>query len=216
MFIIDFDDTLFDTHAFKQARLDAVLPLGISEDVYWHTYAQTRAGTQQEKLYTYSNERHAEMLAQKGFDKEAVYSVLAATMRAEVLSQFLFKDAHTVLKYIKNTSEKMILLSLGDTEFQKQKIHGSGIAEYFDEIHIVEKDKKTCVVDVIQKNMAERAWFINDKPVETMDVYAACPQTIPILKISKQYELREYEQTNIPAFHTLTHIQTYVHTSTRS
>ena len=32
MFIIDFDDTLFDTHSFKKARLEAVAKLGISDE----------------------------------------------------------------------------------------------------------------------------------------------------------------------------------------
>ena len=42
MFIIDFDDTLFDTHAFKHARLEAVKNLGVSEDLYWETYKKAR------------------------------------------------------------------------------------------------------------------------------------------------------------------------------
>ena len=67
MFIVDFDDTLFDTHAFKEARLLAVQRTGVSEEEFWHTYREARNST--DGLFTYSNERHAAILAARVYDR---------------------------------------------------------------------------------------------------------------------------------------------------
>ena len=68
MFIIDFDDTLFDTHAMK-------------------------------KILTQSRE-----------------------LAESELAKLLLPDAFLFLHYLKTSNHKLILLSLGDLEFQNKKI----------------------------------------------------------------------------------------------
>jgi hypothetical protein len=126
MFIVDFDDTLFDTRpGFRDARLKAAAGLGISPELYQETYRVARRSA--DNIATYSTRRHAQILAEHGFDEEQVVKELETTTTPEALSKLLYPDAHDFLKKLKSFGEPMVLLSLGDSEFQMLKVQGSGI-----------------------------------------------------------------------------------------
>ncbi len=160
MFIIDFDDTLFDTHAFKK-----ILP-DLEKDLY------------------------------KESDK---------------VKNLLFSDAVSFLEFLKQTNQPLILLSLGENNFQKTKINITGVDKFFDSVHIT-ADSKELALSVILNDFKneEDVWFINDKIEETKQVMAGFPQLKPILKISPRFTEDEYRLSLIPYFSTLTQIQQYV------
>jgi len=160
MFIIDFDDTLFDTHAFKQ-----ILP-DLSEDLYQEN------------------------------DK---------------IKNLLFPDAVFFLEFLKETNEPLILLSLGETDFQKIKIDITGVAKFFDLIHITADAKELAINKILNEfKNEENIWFVNDKIEETKKIIQRFPQLKPILKKSSQFTSEEYCSSQIPYFGTLTQIQQYV------
>ena len=160
MFIIDFDDTLFDTHSFKQ-KVNY-----LSGDLY------------------------------KQSDK---------------IKDLLFPDAVYFLDFLKKTGQPLILLSLGEDNFQQMKIDITGIARFFNSIHITVVAKEEAMSKILEEfKNEENIWFINDKIEETKKVIQLFPQLKPILKISPKFSEEEYKLSLMPYFSTLTDIQQYV------
>lgn len=160
MFILDFDDTLFDTHSFKQ-----ILP-GLSADLH----------------------------------KES-----------EKIKPLLFPETISFLEFLQNTKQSLILLSLGEDNFQKAKINITGIAKFFDSVHIAADSKELALETILNEfKNEENIWFINDKIEETKKVMASFPELKPILKTSPRFTEEEYRLSLIPYFSTLTEIQQYV------
>lgn len=206
MFILDFDDTLFDTHAFKQARLEAVRALGVSEDMYWQTYEQALKNG--DGLYTYSDERHATMLAVHGFDKDDIQKALA-----DVSSQaqsFLNDYALDFLEFLKEQNKEMVLLSLGDRNFQDLKTRGSGIFDYFDRVFMVDDTKAHILAKIFKDNKDTDVWFINDKVGETAELLTQFPDMKVVLKMSPKFDKAEYVNSGLPHFEDLKEIENYV------
>jgi len=209
MFIIDFDDTLFDTQRFKQARLLEVERLGVSEEEFWITYRQARNSS--DGLFTYSDERHAEMLSRIGYDKQEVLQMLEETS-VKSISEFVFPDTFLFLKKIKSFGEPMILLSLGNPGFQELKTKGIGVHTFFDRVFIVHDTKKHVLEELFLHHTSERAWFINDKVEETLDLSAQFVQLHPLLKVAEERSIIEYKQSGLKYFSSLTDIADYVET----
>lgn len=207
MFIIDFDDTLFDTQAFKQARLDAVQRLGVSENEYWETYRIARNSA--DGAVTYTNERHAQVLSSRGYNENEVLQMLEETTGASVVN-FLFDDTVAFLEKIKKIGEPMILLSLGNPGFQELKTKGSKIDKYFDRTIFVHDTKMNVLEELLSKIKDKDCWFINDKVKETTRLSKAYPELKPILKVSKQFEKSDYKASGLPYFQSLTQINEYV------
>src|SRR3989338_11189694 len=207
MFIIDFDDTLFDTQAFKQVRLLAVQVTGVSEEEFWETYRQARNSP--DGLFTYSNERHARILAERGYDEQEVLAALASTTGGG-LKDFLFPDAMVFLQRMKAYGEPMILLSLGNPGFQELKTKGSGVDIFFDRIFMVHDTKAHVLQELFKTVGGDAVWFINDKVEETKKLCAMFPQLEPLLKISERYERKEYAESGFPHFETLTEIGSFI------
>ena len=205
MFIIDFDDTLFDTHAFKHARLDAVKEIGVSDELYWETYLVAR--NTPDGLFTYSDHRHAQVLAQHGVDEETARATLEAVSAR--VPEFLQKDAHAFLQSIKDIGLPMVLLSLGDPSYQEFKTVASGAHDYFDRSFMVDRSKKD-VVDELMKTHNDVVWFINDKVTESKEIGEKHSQIKTVMKVSPKFERKDYETCGMPYFDSLTEILAYV------
>ncbi|MFA4830887.1 MAG: HAD family hydrolase [Patescibacteria group bacterium] len=207
MVIIDFDDTLFDTQAFKQARLEAVQRLGVSEEEYWETYRQARSGSG--GFMTYSDERHAEMLTARGYNYCEILATLQETT-GDAVKNFLFEDTVLFLKNIKAINQPMVLLSLGNPGFQELKTKGSGIDKYFDRMFFVHDTKMHVLAEFFKKVTADGVWFINDKIEETQKLKKTFPKLKPILKVSERFEISEYKESGFPYFDFLEDIGKYI------
>ena len=204
MFVIDFDDTLFKTtgeNSFKQARIQELAKLGASQEIYVQSYEQARK--RKDGTYAYSNERHAKILGKYGFDVKQVLNALQKTT-GERLKDFLFEDTIEFLEKLKTLHQPLILLSLGDPEFQKTKVNDSGIAKYFDEVFTVDKDKREVIRELKKTN--EKIWLVNDKIQESQDILNEFKDINIVLKNSKQ--------DNLPCFDTLLQIYEYIRKNT--
>lgn len=206
MIIIDFDDTLFDTESFKQARFKKLEKLGIDEDIYWETYKKARGNP--DKSGNYSDEMHAQMLAEKGFNKEKV--ILALNSVTNRFKDFLFFDADGFLKKLKSLNQPMVLLTHGDPGFQEFKVKGIGISRYFDKIFITQDAKDKILKKLLDNIPGKKVWFINDKVEETMYLSKKFPQLRPILKISEAIPIEEYKKSGLPYFNKLEEICRYI------
>jgi len=160
MFIVDFDDTLFDTHSFKQEVNY------LSGDLY---------------------------------------------AQSDKIKNLLFSDSVSFLEFLKQTNQPLILLSLGESNFQKIKIDITGIDKFFDAVHITADAKELAMSKILEEfKNEENIWFINDKIEETKKVMRDFPGLKPILKMSPRWPEEEYKLSLMPYFSTLTDIQQYV------
>ncbi len=206
MFIIDFDDTLFDTHAFKQARLSALKNIGVNEELFWKTYNQAR--TDGEGIFAYSDRRHAQFLALENFDEEEIFGELKKV--SENVHNFLFSDTVDFLEFLKKYNQTIILLSLGDPVFQELKLYGTKIHDYFSHVFMVNESKDKVLEEIFKFEKVDTAWFVNDKVAETELLVKKFPVLKPILKVSPSINKVEYINSGIPHFNTLKEIQDYV------
>ncbi|KKQ27777.1 MAG: hypothetical protein US42_C0005G0002 [Candidatus Magasanikbacteria bacterium GW2011_GWC2_37_14] len=206
MFIIDFDDTLFDTHGFKQARLKAVEKIGISNALFWTTYKQARVNS--DGVFTYSDKRHAEILASEGFKEEEIFTVLnKVTLN---MKDFLAHDAEEFLQSLSLLKQPLILLSLGDSEFQELKVKSCGIAKYFERIFFVDKTKENVLEELFGATTDKENWLINDKVDESQQLQIHFPNLKVILKISNSFPLNIYKHSGLPNYRTLSEIKNYL------
>lgn len=210
MFIIDFDDTLFDTRpGFRAVRLAAVASLGITPEVYQDTYRVARRSP--EGLASYSNYRHAQVLAERGFDEQSVLAALEKTTSPESLASLVYPDAHSFLSQLKKLGEPMVLLSLGDSEFQQRKVHGSGVDIYFDRTFVVDDTKEHVVRELLAAVSDSTVWFINDWLQQSLELAPKFPRLTHVLKQSPEGGTDEaYAASGMPYFKTLTEIYDYI------
>ena len=207
MFIIDFDDTLFDTQAFKQDRIAQAKKAGCDEQCYEETYRQARKTP--DGLFAYSDERHAEMFGRAGKDRDVMLAALQQS--TDRLHEFVCEDAIAFLGQLKQFGQQMILLTYGDPAFQELKVRKSGLADYFDQHLYVDLSKEDGIRSALdQKVDEETVWFINDKIEETKDVHAAIPELRCVLKQVATQTQEQYEQSGYPFFPSLTEILHYV------
>lgn len=210
MFVIDFDDTLFDTQRFKDERFTAMQALGVTAEEYWDTYYQARNDA--DGFFTYNDSRHADFLGEIGYDQDQVLDALSSTTSR--LKDFLPEDTFSFLDAVKEISNQtgapMILLSLGDPMFQEIKTKGTGVHEYFDRTFMVDEKKHEILAELFESFAENETWFINDKVRETIDLMHSFPAMKPVLKKSPKIDIREYTDSGFPFFNTLAEIQAYV------
>jgi len=214
MFIIDFDDTLFNTHDFKKVRLESLIKIGVTESDYQETYVEA---LKKNDSFNYSNEWHAELLGLRGYSVEKVLSSLEQTT-GDQLQEFLFPDTVEFLEKIKDIGQSLVLLSLGEVRFQELKVKGAGISEYFDRMFMVQDSKEHVMqklIDVGENSFQDGMWFINDKVEETLLIKNRFPQLNIVLKKSASIDEKDYQQSNVPYFKTLTEIYDYIKSNIR-
>ncbi len=212
MFIVDFDDTLFETEKYKLARMAALRGIGVSENDFWETYQEARNDAN--GLFAYSDERHAARLARRGYDDVETTCILRESTTGAV--RFLDSEAHAFLKDLQTYGTPLVLLSLGDPATQELKVKAVGIAHYFERLFLVEENKQAAVQELLgHVPPGKSAWLINDKPAETGELAKAFPRLKAIAKMSPRFTVPEYEAAGVPFFKTLGEISHYVRTHSK-
>lgn len=213
MFIIDFDNTLFNTtnspNSFRDVRVRELAKIGISEELYMETYFVAR-NHGDKNLCLYSDERHAEVLSERGFDKQKVLEVLDKTISEDILPTYLWPDTVEFLEALKKTGQPMILFSLGDPEFQYLKIKGSGIEKYFDRVFMDSRPKREVMKEILDFVTDNEIWFINDRISENKEISDNFSNIKVVQKISQHNTVEDYKNSGLPYFSTLTEIRNYI------
>lgn len=210
MFVVDFDDTLFDTQSFKEARCRALQACGVSESLFWETYRQARNSP--DGLFTYSNSRHTEILAENGFDRTCILDAFERVSGDKLMASFLFKETRPFLDFLSNYHRPLVLLSLGDPMTQEMKVRGAGIHDYFDRVFFIDVGKVKVVKELMAAVHEHETWFINDKVQETKEVAKHFPSMHVVLKQPAAAADTDYIVSGWPHFKTLNEIQAYVTT----
>lgn len=230
MFIIDMDNTLIDTDRFRADRLLALAPMGVTKEIYWQTYGEVRKD--EAGMFRYNDVRHAAALAKHGFDGDKILATLEKVTAR--LGEYVFPDTFDFLKNLRKYREQMILLSLGASSFQEQKVKLTGVGEHFDRVLIVDDTKVHVLKNFIKQNgvtracppleepkgarqadkfvpLEEKIWFINDKVEETKEILRELPRLQAILKVAQSVPMEEYIQSGLPYFRTLREIGAHIY-----
>lgn len=158
--LIDFDYTLFDTHALRDSLVAVLSTIGVTKEEYQQGEATITAEGH------YSLDKHIALLAEQ-HQEELLFSLIDEVMRNT--APFLYDDAIDFLK--RHQEHDLIVLSYGNKGFQREKIFATGIQDYVQEIVVVEDSK----LDALEEWSGEQLISINDKGPEIDEMQNAYP-----------------------------------------
>lgn len=205
--IIDFDDTLFDAEHFKKDIASVFTSFGVSPQIFWESYKEARDSSDGKTLYTF--DRHLQILTKDYIfiDIEKAKSELDSLLNSA--TDYLFPDSLDFLNNLKKRGLDLILLSLGEENFQFKKLEKTGLNSFFKQIFLV-NDSKLNVLPKILNDHSGRPIFINDKIKETKEVAQNYPHLYSILKTRSDVPLSEYQMSGLPFFNTLAEALTHL------
>ena len=177
---IDFDGTLFNskkhynkyTTIFKEYNIDIKKILN--------------------KIY--EKEKNFDSIAKKIIKEYNLNSTIYEELDKIYSKKLIFKDA---IPFLEEYSKKhdLILLTLGNINYQNKKIKHSNISKYFKDIIITNKDKSTLDIDY------ENGIFIDNNPLELKKFYnSKAKHLIRIKRDSDKYSKLDLDIENIPEF----------------
>lgn len=207
IFVFDFDHTIFNASAFKKALSQSVRKFGISKKFWQETYKEIVEKSQEG--YDYDVKEHSFLLGQ-GIGKDS--RLLEKEMRRIVAQShdFVYRDTEPFLRYFKSRKTTIVLLTLGNVAWQKEKIKGLKIKKYFDKFIFTARHKK-----YLKLNLADtpQSWvFINDNPREIKELMPLFSKSI-FLRLKRRGGkkfLPEEEELNIPTFSNLSKLEKYI------
>lgn len=159
--VVDFDYTLFNTRALKDAAAVALQPFGVTRERYFQAEADSKVDG------IYRLEWHLEQLvpaAQRDQAQRAVEAVLAQS------EQFLYPDAIQFLQ--RHQEAHLTILTFGSAEWQERKVLDSGADEWADEVITTDRPKAQVIAEWEKKDPI----FINDRGPEIDEMYAILPE----------------------------------------
>lgn len=164
--ILDFDGTLFDTEGFRLEIFSLFKRMGYNQDQIESTY-------QAECLsYKYSPLGQLKRLQELKPSSQTLAEARFDNLY-ENSDKYIFPDVTLFLKEMRINNYELILLTMGDINFQKSKVENSGVARYFDHVLYCDVQKWLYFPELVQKN--EKFIFLDDR-ADTID------------KISKIYQ----------------------------
>lgn len=162
--IFDLDYTLLDTEKLKK---DIAVIFNYSVKEFNADYKKLFA----DKKIPYSPYKHIRFLKKE----KRIFSVAARDKKMDVLAKntkkYLYTEALEVLEKFKKRGDKLILISIGDINWQNKKINALKIRKYFYRI-IVIKRKKCGNLEFLKKEK-DKILIINDNAGETNDMKKA-------------------------------------------
>lgn len=153
--IFDFDDTLFKTRKLKDSIFRKMESFGISTEIINKTYEICK---KRFKYYTPSN--HVFIINE--MDGLNISEDQTEEINEIDFSFHKIEEIHNVLFQL-SKKHHLVLLTIGDKDFQKLKIYNSGISSHFHEIHIISEKKEDFISS---QDFNGDVYFINDKESE--------------------------------------------------
>lgn len=159
---VDFDNTIFDTrHQFLDDFFEVFEKYGVSREVFEETLPHF-SKTALQKGKCYSPREHIKTIKKTTGQNINEKSFLQEmTIFLEDLEKYVFEDFYAfVNQYDK---EDLIILLYGDYDFQKQKIIGSGVEQFFVDTIITQGNKAKEIKKYMQNFPNADAILIDDK-----------------------------------------------------
>jgi FMN phosphatase YigB (HAD superfamily) len=186
---IDFDDTLFNTSDFMNDYSQLFVAAGLTPEIYETTYkeAHRRMG---KSIEVYEAQMHTDALARQYPD------INIKTLRANIAvflkdtSVYVFPDVKPFLEQAQKKRIQLYVLSFGQSQFQSEKITGTGLTPYFQEVFIVQEKKYEPIIEVMKCCAPdEPIWFFDDRAEFVQDVNRRLPQvkTVQVTRPEGRY-----------------------------
>lgn len=204
IFYLDFDSTLFHTKNFTKKMLNSIAVSLTSENSSLNKdeiYSEAQSLFNRDNIYNIY--KLADFLAEKyNVNKEIVRKNLHLTI--EDGKEFVFDDVVPFLEKIKKNNNVVIFTySTKDSfSFQLEKIYGSGLADYFDDIFITDKQKHELNLDY------QNAVFVDDNNEVLEGLYSVHPKKLYRIRRegTKYYNAILPENLDIPEIFSLNEI----------
>ncbi len=178
--ILDFDDTIFNTHQLAQESVKVFKKFGFTEKEFWNTYQRCKKKKGDFDLdivvdLVFNSNKLNHLSAEDcSVNKKKIKEEMNLLFcRA---SDFVYPD---FFEFVKSFNKKdLILLSFGTTDFQGMKIKNSSISPCFQEVIITQKDKTDNLKNILNKYKGEKIFFIDDKAEQIGKIKEKLPQII--------------------------------------
>ncbi|XLQ20336.1 MAG: hypothetical protein ACKUBY_00965 [Candidatus Moraniibacteriota bacterium] len=159
---VDFDNTIFDArHDFAEGLYNIFYLHGVNRGLYQKTYDSfARAIGENGELHSPKN--HIVKIAgamEMNINQKVFLQEISEFL--ENLEEFVFEDFYAFANQY--NKKDLIILSYGEYEFQKQKIAGSGIEQFFADTIITQEDKTVEIEKYMQNFPDELVVLIDDK-----------------------------------------------------
>ena len=168
--ILDFDDTIFNTHRLMHSFAALFKEVGFTEEEFFGAYQECK-----KIVGDFDPKTIIELLNKaKPFDKTKAEKEIDLILGD--LEDFIYPD---FFDFVKDFQKKdLILLSFATTDTQKIKIDNSGITEFFGNIIITSRDKAEDVKPILEKYKSEKCFFIDDKTMQVDNIKNKLPEII--------------------------------------
>lgn len=180
--VLDFDDTIFNTHQMMGEFVKIAQKAGFTENEFWTAYQKCKGKVGDfdvEIITDFLFENSTKLLP--SLKKEEVQKEIDLVLSKA--NSFVYPD---FFDFVESFDKKdLVLLSYGTTEFHKSKIQNSKVKNFFNEIIITEGEKSE-KLKTIEKN--ENIFFIDDKANQIDQVKTALPYIIVMRMIRRQDE----------------------------
>ena len=171
--IFDFDHTLFSARKLYLLIKKRFKKLGVKETLFEETYEKSKG-----KGINYKPEKQIKLIAKvlpkikENLLKKELKKILSK------ISRFLYPDVKPFLKKWQNKAT-LILISYGESRFQKEKIKSTKISSYFKKI-IITKDlnKISALKKFLKKD--QKVIFVEDNPNALKETKKIFPNLITV------------------------------------
>lgn len=199
LIFLDFDDVLFNTKKFKNDYFGIFKKYGVTKEIFEECYYDALINS---NLKFYSPDAHIERVCGKmPIDLKSLKRDASAFTKDT--EKYVFSD---VVPFLLNFSKKnLFLISFSKTQFQKNKIFNSTLANFFKEVHIVNEPKGFKIAQIIKKTtkalIDEDIYFIDDRIDHLSDAKNKnkVVKTILLLRKEGRYEDKKNKLCNYDA-----------------
>lgn len=201
--VLDFDDTIFDTHNLKK-ELETIFNDCLGHDYFASSYKAIRAKG------NYSPYLHINELEKEGKANEDVIKEIKTRVKElfKEIDKFIFPEAKELLEFLQKNKYEIYLLTLGEKEFQKSKVLSSTLIKQFipeDNIYYEEKNKEENKLLLDLKERNEKFLYINDKESECEKVKEIFGnKCLPVVIYNQKEKPRRQSETQIMNLEELT------------
>ena len=177
---IDFDGTLFDSTKHYQEYINIFKKYNIDIESYLNK--------------EYKNNKNFDSLSKQIIKEYNLNPSIYKDLDKLYTNNLIFKDAISFLEENYNKYD-LILLTLGNIDYQQKKINKTNISKYFKDIIITDKDKSLLNIDYT------KGIFIDNNPLELKKFYnSKAKYLIRIKRDTDKYSKIDLDIKNIPEF----------------
>ena len=170
---VDFDRTLFDCDRFLEDLYSLINQYNIPKSIFKECQNQCkRKGFNPHIILNLVKEKYE-------FDDNLFYEINNLIRNT---SEYLYDDAISFLEYLKSKNFEIIILTKGNSDYQREKIFNAHIDSYYNKLMVTMKHKGRLDIDY------NNSVFIDDNPIEIQSIMDKKPKMIiRINRINSKY-----------------------------